>query len=92
MPVRDGDLLRSDQAEADELLGTVIANRRLFKSNFAWDLPDIRSSGTALKALGVLVNDWQVSGVCAGQCSLRSAGFRVCEENRVNSQKAQLPN
>ncbi len=68
--------LRSDQAEADELLGTVIANRHLFKGNFVWDLPDIRSSGTALKALGVLVNDWQVSGVWTGATgSAYTVGF-----------------
>jgi hypothetical protein len=58
--------LRSDQAEADKLLGTAIANVHLFKGNFVWDLPDLRSSGSALRALGYLVNDWQVSGVWTG--------------------------
>jgi carboxypeptidase family protein len=68
--------LRPDQAEADELLGTVIANRHLFKGNFVWDLPDIHSSGSALKALGVLVNDWQVSGVWTGATgSAYTVGF-----------------
>ena len=68
--------LRSDQAEADELLGTVIANRHLFKGNFVWDMPDIRSGGAALKALGVIVNDWQVSGVWTGATgSAYTVGF-----------------
>ena len=68
--------LRSDQAEADELLGTVIANRHLFKGNFVWDLPDVRSDGSFLKALGVIVNDWQVSGVWTGATgSAYTVGF-----------------
>jgi hypothetical protein len=54
---------RADQAEADKLLGTAIANKHVLKGNFVWDFPDIRSSGAALKALGYLANDWQLSGV-----------------------------
>ena len=68
--------LRSDQAQADELLGTAIANRHLFKGNFVWDMPDIRSGGSALKALAVIVNDWQVSGVwTAATGSAYTVGF-----------------
>jgi hypothetical protein len=54
---------RADQAEADELLGTSIANRHVLKGNFVWDLPDVHGSGGALKVLGYLANDWQLSGV-----------------------------
>jgi hypothetical protein len=28
-----------------------------------WDLPDVKGGGAALKAIGLLANDWQVSGV-----------------------------
>ena len=31
-----------------------------------WDLPDITSSSTALKALGLIVNDWQLSTIWTG--------------------------
>ncbi len=31
-----------------------------------WDLPDLHASGAALKALGLIVNDWQLSGVWTG--------------------------
>lgn len=57
--------LRGDQAEADKLLGTVIANRHVLKGNFVWDLPDVKSNGSRdlLRTLGLLVNDWQLSGV-----------------------------
>jgi hypothetical protein len=54
---------RSDQAEADRLLGDFIPVKHNFKGNFVWDLPDIKSSGSALRAIGYLANDWQVSGV-----------------------------
>jgi hypothetical protein len=55
--------LRSDQAEADRLLGTTVTNRHIMKGNFVWDLPDIRSSHQALKAIGLVANDWRFAGV-----------------------------
>jgi hypothetical protein len=58
--------IRADQADADALLGSSVANRHIMKSNFVWDLPDIHGSGRARRALGILVNDWQVSGVWTG--------------------------
>jgi hypothetical protein len=33
------------------------------KGNFVWDLPDLRSTAPALHAIGLLINDWQFSGV-----------------------------
>ena len=33
------------------------------KGNFVWDLPDLRSSEPALRAIGLVINDWQFSGV-----------------------------
>ncbi len=54
---------RSDQAEADRLLGTTVTNRHIIKGNFVWDLPDIRSGNPALKAIGLVVNDWRLSSV-----------------------------
>ena len=57
---------RADQAEADALLGTFIANRHVLKGNFVWDLPDIQGASGTLRTIGWLVNDWQLSGVWTG--------------------------
>src|SRR6185295_5530751 len=52
---------RADQAEADDLLQTPPI-RHTMKGNFVWDLPDLHGSG-AVRALGLVVNDWQLSGI-----------------------------
>jgi hypothetical protein len=31
-----------------------------------WDMPDIKSAGTAWRAVGLIINDWQLSGIWAG--------------------------
>ena len=54
---------RPDQAQADALLGTFIPVRHNFKGNFVWDLPDVQGKDGAMKAIGYLANDWQISGV-----------------------------
>ncbi len=36
------------------------------RANFVWDLPDLRSASPALKAVGYVLNDWQVSGIWSG--------------------------
>jgi hypothetical protein len=53
---------RSDQAQADDLL-QVDPLRHIMKANFVWDLPDLKSSEGALRAVGFVVNDWQLSGI-----------------------------
>jgi hypothetical protein len=55
--------IRDDQAQADELFGTYIPTKHIFKGNFVWDLPDLRRDGAALKTVGYLINDWQLSGI-----------------------------
>jgi hypothetical protein len=57
---------RADQEQADDLLGQLNLQRHTFKGNFVWDLPDLRSDGSALRAIGLVVNDWQLSGVFTG--------------------------
>jgi hypothetical protein len=57
---------RADQEKADEMLAYVIPNKHIFKGNFVWDLPDLKASGSALKAVGLVINDWQLSGVWTG--------------------------
>jgi carboxypeptidase family protein len=53
---------RADQAQADELLQTPPI-RHTMKGNFVWDLPDLRASGSALRAIAQVINDWQLAGV-----------------------------
>src|SRR5439155_25705408 len=53
---------RSDQAQADALFQTP-PTRHTMKANFVWDLPDVRRDQPALHALGLVVNDWQLSGI-----------------------------
>jgi hypothetical protein len=66
---------RADQAEADELLQTPPI-RHTMKGNFVWDLPDLRASGAAWRALGMVINDWQLAGVwTASTGAPYSAGF-----------------
>ena len=55
--------IRADQAQADELLGTYIANKHTLKGNFIWDLPDMAGDQGARKVLALVANDWQLSGV-----------------------------
>jgi hypothetical protein len=55
---------RADQAEADRLLGTNISQPiHLIKGTFVWSLPKMTATRPALRAAGLVVNDWQVSGV-----------------------------
>src|SRR6185503_5358129 len=53
---------RSDQAEADKLM-QVDPIRHTMKANFVWDLPDVTSDRPSLRALGYVINDWQLSGI-----------------------------
>ena len=69
-------IIRSDQARADELLGTTINQVHVLKGNFVWDMPDITSDQSVLRAIGFLVNDWQLSGIWTGATgSAYNVGF-----------------
>ena len=57
---------RPDQAEADELLGNFVGTRHTLKGSAVWDPPDIRGASGGTRALGWIVNDWQLSGVWTG--------------------------
>jgi hypothetical protein len=58
--------IRDDQAKANELLGTTINTVHVFKGNFVWDMPDIRSDQAVLRTIGYVLNDWQLSGIWTG--------------------------
>ncbi|MEP6914707.1 MAG: carboxypeptidase-like regulatory domain-containing protein [Acidobacteriota bacterium] len=57
---------RADQAAADDLLGQNNPVRNTLRGNFVWDLPDLKSSRPALRAIGLVLNDWQISGIWSG--------------------------
>jgi hypothetical protein len=68
--------VREDQARADELLGAPRPQRHVMKGNFVWDLPDLANSRPALRAVGLVVNDWQLSGIWTGATGTAyTAGF-----------------
>ncbi len=58
--------VRSDQAEAERLLGNNNPRAHVMKANFIWDMPDLRSTEPALQILGYVINDWQLSGIWTG--------------------------
>jgi hypothetical protein len=63
----DGSVsVRADQAEYEALFENLNLQRHLIKGNWVWDLPDLRSSSSAVKALGYVLNDWQLSGIFTG--------------------------
>ena len=61
----DGTIsLRSDQAEYEKMFEDLGLQRHVFKANAVWDMPDFSTSGGGGKrALGWILNDWQLSGV-----------------------------
>ena len=67
---------RDDQAQADELLGQLQMQRNTYKGTFSWDLPDVAPSTSALRVLGAVINDWQLSGVASYQTgNLYNVGY-----------------
>jgi hypothetical protein len=58
--------VRADQAQYEELNEMLNLQRHLLKANWVWSLPKIPTSGAAMKALGLIVNDWNLSGIFTG--------------------------
>jgi hypothetical protein len=88
----DGTLtVRDDQAAADKLLGSTVANRQLLKANFVWALPQLHSSEIVLKSVGYVINGWQLSGIWTGQTgSAYTVGFSY-QNNAGNSNLTGSP-
>jgi Carboxypeptidase regulatory-like domain len=63
----DGSVfVRDDQAQADALLGPPKPQTHIMKANFVWDLPDLKNGSALRQTIGVIVNDWQLSGIWTG--------------------------
>ena len=68
--------IRTDQAEADELLKDLGLQRHIIKGNLVWDLPDLSYTGGVRRVLAAVVNDWQLSGILtAGTGAPYTVGF-----------------
>jgi hypothetical protein len=58
----DGTIsVRADQAQYEELNKTVSYQPHVFRGNVVWDMPDLVADGGAKRALGYVLNDWQLS-------------------------------
>jgi hypothetical protein len=63
----DGTItIRSDQAQYEALNNQLNLQRHLVKLNWVWDLPKLHSEEKAMKAVGYVVNNWQLSGIFTG--------------------------
>jgi hypothetical protein len=68
--------LRADQAKADDLLGNNYPQAHVMRGNFIWELPRISSNSATLRALGLVLNDWSLSGIWSGVTgSVYTVGF-----------------
>jgi hypothetical protein len=63
----DGSITeRPDQAIADTLLGDNHPQTHIMRANFVWQLPQITASAGAMKAVGAVVNGWNLAGIWSG--------------------------
>jgi len=58
--------VRDDQAEYEKLNEMLNLQRHLLKANWVWDLPKMPTNNATMKAVGLVLNDWQVSGLFSG--------------------------
>jgi hypothetical protein len=63
----DGTIqLRADQKQADALLGNGAVVAHTMNANWVWALPKLPKGDALLTAAGLLLNDWQLSGLWNG--------------------------
>jgi hypothetical protein len=73
----DGTIsIRGDQAQYESINRDAGRIPHVLRANWVWDLPDVSASGGARRALGILLNDWQLSGILtAGSGSPYDIGY-----------------
>jgi hypothetical protein len=65
-----------DQAAYEKLNEDTGLRRHTLRANAVWDLPDLRSDSNALRAVGYVLNDWQLSAILqAGSGAPYDLGF-----------------
>lgn len=57
---------REDNARAQELFGDNHPAAHVMRANFIWDLPDLAGASGARRAIGLVANDWSLSGIWNG--------------------------
>jgi hypothetical protein len=63
----DGTIsIRADQAQADKLLGDNVPQAHIMRANFIWQLPHFTGSSAASRTVGLVINDWSISGIWSG--------------------------
>jgi hypothetical protein len=63
----DGSITeRADQAVSDTLLGDNHPQTHIVRANFVWQLPHISANEGAMKAVGAIVNGWNLAGIWSG--------------------------
>jgi hypothetical protein len=77
--------VRADQAEYEELNKQLNLQRHLLKTNWVWSLPKIPTGSAGMKAVGAVVNDWQLSGLFSLTSGDRyDLGFQYNNSNNGN--------
>jgi hypothetical protein len=79
--------LRSDQKAWENLMKDQGSPTHIFKGNFVWDMPDVHAGSGVMKAVGYLVNDWQLSGVWSAQSG---TGYSVGYSYQSNGASVNL--
>ena len=54
------------RAAGEDNLNQLNLQRHLFKANWVWNLPNLPPSNGTTKAIGYVINDWQLSGLFTG--------------------------
>src|SRR5690606_14138036 len=55
--------MREDQARYEELNRNLSVQPHVVRGNVVWDLPDLTADSGVKRALGFILNDWQVSSI-----------------------------
>ncbi|ODS57750.1 MAG: hypothetical protein ABS36_04695 [Acidobacteria bacterium SCN 69-37] len=55
--------VRADQARYEDLMKNLNRQPHVLRGNVVWDLPDLAADGGAKRAIGYIVNDWQLSSI-----------------------------
>ncbi len=66
--------IRSDQSDADAVLGDNHPVPHTMRGNFIWQLPRVPGATPAMKAIGYVTHDWQLSGIWSGA---RTANYAI---------------
>jgi len=72
---------RDDQQQAQDLLGNNNPNKSRMNATFTYALPKLTGNAPVFKALGPIINDWQLSGIW----TMTTAGFYTISHSYQNN-------